>query len=69
MLLATIGLMDDADIDVIEAGSAEEALELIAAEIPALVLASAAVLQSGAILATPAPGKTIGQTWLESMAD
>lgn len=38
-------------------------------EIPALVLASAAVLQSGALLATPAPGKTIGQTWLESMAD
>ena len=38
-------------------------------EVPALVLASAAVLQSGAILATPAPGKTIGQTWLESMAD
>ena len=38
-------------------------------EIPALMLASAAVLQSGAILATPTPGKTIGQTWLESMAD
>lgn len=38
-------------------------------EIPALVLASAAVLQSGAILATPSPGKSIGQTWLESLAD
>jgi len=38
-------------------------------EIPALILASAAVLQSGALLATPVQGKTIGQTWLESIAD
>lgn len=38
-------------------------------EVPAAILASAAVLQAGAILATPAPGKTIGEVWLISMAD
>lgn len=38
-------------------------------EIPAAILATAAVLQLGAMLATPTPGKSIGQVWLESLAD
>jgi uncharacterized membrane protein SpoIIM required for sporulation/ABC-type transport system involved in multi-copper enzyme maturation permease subunit len=38
-------------------------------EIPAVILAGAAVLQMGAILATPTPGRTIGEVWLESLAD
>jgi uncharacterized membrane protein SpoIIM required for sporulation/ABC-type transport system involved in multi-copper enzyme maturation permease subunit len=38
-------------------------------EIPAVILATAAVLQSGAVLAAPTPGKSIGQIWLESLAD
>jgi len=37
-------------------------------EIPAALLATAAVLRSGALLATPAQGKKIGQVWLESLA-
>lgn len=38
-------------------------------EIPAAVLATAAVLQMGAVLATPTPGKTFGEVWLEALAD
>ena len=38
-------------------------------EIPAAILAGAAVLQMGAILATPTPGKTIGEVWLNCLAD
>ena len=38
-------------------------------EVPAAVLATAAVLQMGAILATPSPGKTIGEVWLAALAD
>lgn len=38
-------------------------------EIPAVVLACAAVLKMGAILATPTPGKTIGEVWLVCLAD
>jgi uncharacterized membrane protein SpoIIM required for sporulation len=38
-------------------------------EIPAVILACAAVLRMGAILATPTPGKTIGEVWLLCLAD
>lgn len=38
-------------------------------EIPAIILAGAAVLRLGATLAAPAPGKTIGEAWLLSLAD
>lgn len=38
-------------------------------EIPAAVLATAAVLEAGAILATPTPGKTIGEVWISTVAD
>ena len=38
-------------------------------EIPAVIIAGAAVLQMGAILATPTPGKTIGEVWIETLAD
>jgi uncharacterized membrane protein SpoIIM required for sporulation len=38
-------------------------------EIPAVIIAGAAVLQMGAILATPTPGRTIGEVWLETLAD
>jgi uncharacterized membrane protein SpoIIM required for sporulation len=38
-------------------------------EIPAVVLAFAAVLQMGAILATPSQDKTIGEVWLVCLAD
>ena len=38
-------------------------------EIPAVVLAGAAMLRMGAILATPTPGKTIGEVWLSCLAD
>jgi uncharacterized membrane protein SpoIIM required for sporulation len=38
-------------------------------EIPAVILACAAVLRMGAILATPTPGKTIGEVWLSCLAD
>jgi uncharacterized membrane protein SpoIIM required for sporulation len=36
-------------------------------EIPAAILATAAVLQVGAVLATPSPGKTIGEAWVVSL--
>lgn len=38
-------------------------------EIPAAMLATAAVLRSGAMLAAPTPGKTVGEVWLLSLAD
>jgi uncharacterized membrane protein SpoIIM required for sporulation/ABC-type transport system involved in multi-copper enzyme maturation permease subunit len=38
-------------------------------EIPALVLAGAAILRLGATLVTPAHGKTIGEAWLIALAD
>ncbi len=38
-------------------------------EIPALVLAGAAILRLGATLITPAHGKTIGEAWLIALAD
>lgn len=38
-------------------------------EIPAAILATAAVLHSGAVLAKPVQGKTTGEVWLEALAD
>ncbi len=38
-------------------------------EIPAAILASAAVLQAGAVLATPNPGKTVGEVWIMAMGE
>lgn len=38
-------------------------------EIPAAMLATAAVLQTGAVLATATPGRTIGEAWLAALAN
>ncbi|NPV77848.1 MAG: ABC transporter permease subunit [Anaerolineae bacterium] len=38
-------------------------------EIPAAILATASVLQMGAWMGTPTPGKTVGEVWLTSLAD
>jgi uncharacterized membrane protein SpoIIM required for sporulation/ABC-type transport system involved in multi-copper enzyme maturation permease subunit len=38
-------------------------------EIPAAIISTAAVLQAGVILATPTPGKTIGEAWLGALAN
>ena len=38
-------------------------------ELPAAILASAAVLQAGAILATSTPGKTVGEVWIAAMGE
>jgi len=38
-------------------------------EVPAAILASAAVLQAGAILATPTPGKTVGEVWITAIGE
>jgi uncharacterized membrane protein SpoIIM required for sporulation/ABC-type transport system involved in multi-copper enzyme maturation permease subunit len=38
-------------------------------EIPAAILATAAVVQAGAILVTPTPGKTFGEVWLTAIAE
>ncbi len=38
-------------------------------EIPAIILAGAAILRLGATLAAPASGRTIGETWLLSLSD
>lgn len=38
-------------------------------EIPAIILAGAAILRLGATLAAPTPEKTIGEAWLHSLAD
>jgi uncharacterized membrane protein SpoIIM required for sporulation/ABC-type transport system involved in multi-copper enzyme maturation permease subunit len=38
-------------------------------EIPAIILAGAAILRLGATLAAPSPGKSIGEAWLSALAD
>ncbi len=38
-------------------------------EIPAIILAGAAILRLGATLAAPAHGKTIGEAWIAALAD
>ena len=38
-------------------------------EIPVAILATAAVLHAGAVLAHPSTGKTVGEVWLEALAD
>ena len=38
-------------------------------EIPAAILATAAVMNAGAVLARPTVGKTVGEVWLEALAD
>jgi uncharacterized membrane protein SpoIIM required for sporulation len=38
-------------------------------EIPTTILATAAVLNAGAVLATPTPDKTIGEVMLSALAD
>ena len=38
-------------------------------EIPALIIAGAAILRLGATIASPAPGRTIGEAWLGAAAD
>ena len=38
-------------------------------EIPALIIAGAAILRLGATLITPAHGRTIGEAWLVALAD
>ena len=38
-------------------------------EIPAIILAGAAILRIGATLASPARGRTIGEAWLAAVAD
>lgn len=38
-------------------------------EIPAIILAGAAILRIGGTLASPAEGRTIGEAWLEALAD
>ncbi len=38
-------------------------------EIPAIVIATAAILQSGALQATPTTGKSIGEAWITSFGE
>ena len=38
-------------------------------EVPAAIIACAAVLKSGAILATPSPGKTVGEVWVTALGE
>ncbi len=38
-------------------------------EIPAIILAGAAILHMGGALAAPIPGKSIGEAWLGALAD
>ncbi|MCK4726529.1 MAG: stage II sporulation protein M, partial [Anaerolineales bacterium] len=38
-------------------------------EIPAIILAGAAILRMGATLAAPSHGQTIGESWLHALAD
>lgn len=38
-------------------------------EIPAAIIATASVLKAGAILATPTPGKTVGEVWITSLGE
>jgi uncharacterized membrane protein SpoIIM required for sporulation/ABC-type transport system involved in multi-copper enzyme maturation permease subunit len=37
-------------------------------EVPAAILATAAVLRAGALLATPTPDRTVGEVWITSIA-
>ena len=38
-------------------------------EIPAIIIATASVLRAGALMSTPGLGKTVGEVWIESIAD
>ena len=38
-------------------------------EIPAMIIASASVLRSGALMATPGLQKTVGEVWIETIAE
>jgi uncharacterized membrane protein SpoIIM required for sporulation len=38
-------------------------------EIPAIILAGAAIFRLGAAIASPSRGKTIGESWLAAMVD
>jgi stage II sporulation protein M len=38
-------------------------------EIPAAVLAAAAALKMGAVVISPPPNKTLGQAWMEALAE
>jgi uncharacterized membrane protein SpoIIM required for sporulation len=38
-------------------------------EIPAMVIATASVLKAGALMSTPNQGKTVGEVWIESIAE
>jgi uncharacterized membrane protein SpoIIM required for sporulation len=38
-------------------------------EVPAIILAGAAILRLGGTLAAPSPGKTIGEAWLQALGD
>jgi uncharacterized membrane protein SpoIIM required for sporulation len=38
-------------------------------EVPAILLAGAAILRLGATLAAPAPGRTIGEAWLQALGE
>ena len=38
-------------------------------EVPAIILAGAAILRLGATLAAPGHGRTIGEAWLHSLSD
>jgi stage II sporulation protein M len=38
-------------------------------ELPAVIIAGAAVLKMGAVLATPIAGKTVGEVWIGSLAE
>jgi ABC-type transport system involved in multi-copper enzyme maturation permease subunit len=38
-------------------------------EVPAAILASATILQAGAILATPTPGKTVSEVWITALGE
>jgi uncharacterized membrane protein SpoIIM required for sporulation/ABC-type transport system involved in multi-copper enzyme maturation permease subunit len=38
-------------------------------EIPAVILGTAAVIRTGAILATPVPDRTVGEVWISALAD
>ena len=38
-------------------------------ELPAMIIATASILRAGAILATPTPGKTVGEVWITSLGE
>jgi uncharacterized membrane protein SpoIIM required for sporulation len=37
-------------------------------EVPAAILATAAILRAGVIMGTPTPDRTVGEVWIESIA-